>query len=251
MTVTKSSLLSISAVAILGLAACNKPTTGPSRTTADGSTSTAPAGSTAKVADKALVRFINATSAPKDLQFGDQTAFSNVAPMDVAPYTELSASRHEFKLYPTGKSSGEPIATNTEGPSAGEHYTIVAMNGTDGSTTLNPISDKLETVEPGKAKVRVIHAAPGVKKVDVYAAGNKDALIDGVSFKDATSYKEVDPVLTEIAVRSTGSKNNALTVRNLSLQSGKLYTLVIMGGNGQPLTTKVIEDQVLRSVASR
>jgi Domain of unknown function (DUF4397) len=90
-----------------------------------------------------------------------------------------------------------------------------------------------------------------VKKVDVYPAGSKDALIDGVDFKDATSYKEVDPVLTEIDVRATGSKNSAVVVRNLNLAPGKLYTLVVMGGNGQALTSKVIEDQLVQTVANR
>ena len=104
--------------------------------------------------------------------------------------------------------------------------------------------------DPGKAKVRVINAAPGAKKVDIYPAGSKDAILDGVGFKDATGYKEVNPTVTEIDVRPQGDKANAVTVRNLTLEPGKLYTLVVMGGNGQPLMSRVIEDQLVQSVAS-
>jgi hypothetical protein len=242
--------LTLLAIAILGLAACSKPTTEPSKTAGDGTPSTAPSGAAAKREDKALVRFINASTSPKDLYFGNVVAFSNIAPRAASPYLELAADRREFKLFEAGSSAGTPMATNSEGPTAGKHYTIVAMNETNGKLVLNAISDDLVQPEPGKAKVRVIHAAPGVKKVDVYPAGSQSALIDGVDFKDATSYKEVDPVLTEIDLRVVGSKASAVRARNLTLSPGKLYTLVVMGGNGQPLTTKVIEDQLVQTVAS-
>lgn len=250
LTFIKPFTFSMSIAAIIGLSACNKTTTDPSQTTSGGSTSTAPSGAVAKIEDKALIRFINATPSTKDLYFGDVSAFSNVAAHSASSYMELPADRREFKLYPAGNETGTPLATNSEGPTAGKHYTVVAVNGTDGMPMLNPISDDLAQPDPGKAKVRVIHAAPGVKKVDVYAAGSKDALIDGVDFKDASSYKEVDPVLSEIDVRTSGSKASAVKVRNLNLAPGKLYTLVVMGGNGQPLTSKVIEDQVIQTVAS-
>jgi hypothetical protein len=237
-------------IAILGLAACSRPTTQPSRTADGGAASTAPSGASAKREDKALVRFINATSSSKDLYFGNVMAFSSVAAKAASPYLELPADRNEYKLFETGRTVGDPLATNSEGPTAGKHYTIVAMNEANGKLVLNPISDDLEQPNPGKAKVRVIHAAPGFKKIDVYPAGSRDALIDGVDFKEATGYKEVDPVLTEIDLRTEGSKSSAVKLRNLSLVPGKLYTLIVMGGNGKPLSSKVIEDQLVQHVAS-
>jgi hypothetical protein len=250
MTSIKLRSASFAVAAILGLAACSKPTTGPTRTTSGGATSTAPSGQDAKMADKALVRFINATPSPKDLYFGDVSAFSNVGPEAASAYSELPATRQEFKLFTAGSGAGTPLATNSESPTAGQHYTVVAMNGVNGSAMLNPVSDDLAAPEAGKAKVRVIHAAPGVKKVDIYTAGSEKAILDGVAFKDATNYKEVDPQVTQIDVRSGNSKASAVTIRNLNLVAGKLYTLVLMGGNGEPLTSKVIEDQLVQSVAS-
>jgi hypothetical protein len=246
MITTKTATLWIGSLAILGLAACTRTTTEQSKSTASGSTSTAPSGTAARTEDKALVRFVNATPSSKDLYFGDMTAFSNVPARTATGYMELPANRHDFKLYDAGSAAtGNALATNSEGPSAGHHYTIVALNGEDRKAMLDPISDDLAQPDPGKAKLRVIHAAPGVKKVDIYAAGTRDALIDGVGFKDATSYKEVDPTTTEIDVRSTGSKSNATKIGNLSLAAGKLYTLLIMGGNGRPVTSTLIEDQLI------
>lgn len=251
MTFFKTATLWVGAAAIMGLAGCSNPSPYQTQTSTGGATSTAPSGSAARSVDKALVRFINATPAPKDLMFGDAAAFSNVASQTASPYTELPADRHEYKLYSAGNDAGDPLATNSEGPTAGKHYTIVAVNGTNGTPILNPITDEIAQPDPGKAKVRVIHAAPGVKKVDVYPAGSKDALISGVDFKDATSYREVDPGTAEIDVRPTGSKTNTVKLGDLNLAPGKLYTLVIMGGNGQPVTSKVIEDQLVTTAANR
>jgi hypothetical protein len=242
--------LSAGVAAMLGISACNKTTSEASKSSSGGATSTAPSGQDAKIADKALVRFINATPTAKDLYFGDVTAFSNVGAEAVSTYSELPAQRHEFKLFDAGTNGGSPLATNSESPSAGQHYTVVAMNSVNGSTILDPVSDDLSAPEAGKAKVRVIHAAPGVSKVDIYPAGSKKAILDGIAFKDATSYKDVDPVVTEIDVRTEGNKESAVTIHNVTLQPGKLYTLLLMGGNGEPLTSKVIEDQLIQSVAS-
>jgi hypothetical protein len=250
MTCFKVTTLSIGIAAVLGLSACSKTTTEPSQTSSGGATSTAPSGTVAKIADKALVRFINATPSSKDLYFGEVNAFSNVASQAASSYMELPAERHEFKLVSAGSGPATPLVTNSESPTAGKHYTVVAMDGVNGSPILAPVSDDLAQPDPGKAKVRVIHAAPGVKKVDIYPAGSKKAILDGVDFKDATDYKEVDPVLTEIDVRTEGGKGSAVTIRNVALQAGKLYTLVLMGGNGEPVTSKIIEDQLVQSVAS-
>ena len=236
--------------ALLGLSACTKPSQEPTATTSGGSTSTAPSGAEAKKADVALVRFLNATPTSRDLYFGDLKLFPSVSAQSISPYVELPAERHEFKLFASGNTSGDPLATNSEGLTAGKHYTIVGEMKTDGKATLNPIEDDLTRPTPGKVKVRVIHAASGVPKVDVYPLAGKDALISGVSFNDVTGYKEVDPMMTELDIRPFGSKKDEATIQNVNLMADKLYTIIVMGGNGRPLKTQVIEDQLTEQAAS-
>jgi len=234
--------------AMLGTFACNKTTQEASKTTTENGTSTAPSGSEAKRADTALVRFVNATLDPKDIFFGDTKPVSNLAAGSVTPYMQLPTERHEFKLFDAGRSTGDPLSTDSEGPSAGSHYTVVAMMKEDGKPALNVISDDLDRPTPGKAKIRVIHTAPGVGDVDVYPINGKDALISGVGFAKAASYKEVDPGITELDVRRHGSKRDELKVKDVHLDPDKLYTVILMGGKGQPLTANVIEDQLVNSV---
>jgi hypothetical protein len=240
----------ISLGAVLTVAGCSNTTNEATRTTQGGSTTTAPSGEDAKRVDQALVRFINATNTGADLYFGDMPVFTNVGAQSASPYMQVPSERHDFKLFTAGNHTPDPLATNSEGPSAGGHYTIVAERKTNGKDELKVVKDDFTAPAAGKAKIRVVHAADGAPKVDIYPQAGKDAIISGASFGDATNYKEVDPTTTELDIRQFGTKKNEATVKNVMLMADKFYTIVVMGGNGRPLTTKVIEDQLTNQTAS-
>lgn len=245
----RTELAACGAAITLLLCACgsNKTTEQASETKSAAGTSQAPSGEAAKQIDRALVRFANATPASATLYFGDNSEFGDVAHGTVTPYKQLPAERHDFKLR-TSEAAGEPLATNSEGLSAGKHYTVLAVETSHGNPAkydLTVFDDDLSAPDPGKAKLRVIHAAPGVKDVDIYSKTSAEALITGASFDHATGYKQVDPAIAELDVRQNGSKKNELKVRELKLSPGHLYTVLLMGGEGRALTSDVIEDQLV------
>jgi hypothetical protein len=214
--------------------------TSPVASSGDGK-GTAPAAEVAKKADNALVRFVNATPSAKDLAFGDTTPFSNVGARDITAYKSLPAERHDFKLFVNGDST-KAMATNSEGLSAGKHYTVLAVTAKDGSFSLDPVSDDLVPPAPGKAKVRVINLAAGVKDVDLYAGGKKDALISGAGLDHPTDYKEVAPSEANLNVRNSISKRDGEPVKDLQLEAGKLYTILVFGDKTGKLKVKTVED---------
>jgi len=224
---------------------CNKPTPEVTKSSGGGTTATTPAGTDAKAANQALVRFINATPDSKDLSFGDLRAFPGVPARSASAYQLIPSERHDFKLLTTGGASVDPLATNSESPSAGMHYSVLALADNGGKYSLKVLNDDASRPAPGKAKVRVIHAAAGVEKVDAYPVTGKDPLISGISFNSATNYKEVDPATMELDIRVEGSKKNLMNIKEVRLDADKLYTIILFGGNGQPPTAKVIEDQLL------
>lgn len=202
---------------------------------------TAPASAEAKQADKALVRFVNATTSSKDLAFGDTTPFTDIGARDITAYKELPAERHDFKVL--AHDGQAVLATNSEGPSAGKHYTVVAVMGKDGKVSIDNISDDLTPPTAGQAKVRVINLAPGVENVDLYSNAAKDALISGAGLDHATDFKEVDPARTALTVRHGMSKKNSVPVKDIKLQAGKLYTILVFQDKNGSLKTKTVEDQ--------
>ncbi len=242
------------AAGALFMTACgsNNPTTKePSASTAPGGTTTAPAGTVAKQQNQALVRFINATPEQHDLYFGNDAAFSAVNYKQVTGYKELPAERQDFKLFGVNANTAQqPLATNSEGLSAGKHYTVIASRGADGKATLNVINDDLTAPAADKAKIRVLNANPAIGDVAVYTPNSNDALLSGVGFNDASDYKEVDSTLAEVDVRKKGTNKNELRVSNLHLAPGKLYTILIMGQKNGPVVYERIADTLEAGAAT-
>jgi uncharacterized protein (DUF2141 family) len=204
---------------------------------------TAPSSAMARKADVALVRFVNATATTKDLGFGDAVPFTGVDADDITPYKELPAERHELKLIAKDSHGGAPLATNSEGLTAGKHYTVIAYTEKNGKAKLDPISDDLTLPAPGQAKVRLINLAPSMEKVDLYAGGKKSPLISGATLASATDFKDVDPSEAELTVRHGISKKNSAPVKDLNLKPGKLYTIVVFEDKHHNVKVKSVEDQ--------
>ena len=203
---------------------------------------TAPPAAVEKKADQAMVRFINGTTTSKDLAFGDTMPFTGVDARDVTAYKLLPAERHEFKLLEKGNSATPPLATDSEGLTAGKHYTVLAVSDKSGKQSIDNISDDLTPPAAGQAKVRVINLAPGVPDVDLYA-GQKDAVISGAGLDHPTDYKDVNPSEAELTVRHGMSKRNAAPVKDMTLEAGKLYTILVFQDRGGKLKVKTIKDE--------
>lgn len=201
---------------------------------------TAPSSATAKQADRAMVRVVNGTTEKKDIAFGDLTAFDGVGDRDVTAYKELPAERHEFKLMTHG--GKEVLATDSEGLSAGKHYTLLAVTDKSGKATLHNVNDDLTPPDAGKAKVRVINLARGAAKIDLYGNGGKDSIISGAALDSVSDYKTVDPSETELSVRTGVSRKNSVPIKDIDLKSGKLYSILVFSDKKGALKTKTIED---------
>jgi hypothetical protein len=202
---------------------------------------TAVSSAAAKKADRAMVRFVNGTTEKKDVAFGDLTAFDGVGDRDITEYKELPAERHEFKLMSHGGSK-DVLATDSEGLSAGKHYTLLAVTGKDGKNSLHNVDDDLTPPDAGKAKVRVINLARSVAKIDLYGSGGKDAIVSGATLNSPSDYKTVEAAGTELSIRNGLSRKNSVPIKDIELKSGKLYTILVFQDKKGSLKTKTIED---------
>lgn len=203
---------------------------------------TAPSSKVAKQADVALVRFVNGTTTDKDLAFGDTIPFPGVGDRDITAYKQLPAERHDFKLYAKNDKM-TVLATNSEGLSAGKHYSILAVSERDGESSLNAISDDLTPPDPGKAKVRVINLAPGAENVDLYVQGKTSPIISGAGLDHPTDYKDVDPSDSSLAVRHGMNKRNSAVIKDFKIEAGKLYTVLVFQNKDGKLKVKMAADQ--------
>ena len=223
-----------------------------SKSTAGGAASTAPSSESAAKRDKALVRFINADPmlASADLWFGDQAAFSGVAYKTVTPYQELPGERRTFSLRASGKT--DSMASNSEGLGDGDRHTLVAVRKEDGSVALLALNDNLVQPDAGRARIRIVHAAPGVGEIRVGVPGRDEAIFDGVDYNSGSDYKTVDPAAA-IEIGRENERGRAMRIANANIEAGKTYTFVITGGKRRGQLDHIrIEDQLVgAATASR
>jgi hypothetical protein len=193
----------------------------------------------AKTTGTAFVRYVSAIDAHDntELYFGDMRLFSTSSAEKPTVYKDVPAERRDFILRQAGKPDGMEIEKNSEGLSNGKHYTVVGYEDKDGKPVIRVFNDDESAPAMGKAKVRLIHAAPGADPVSVYIPGRKDKIAGESRFSTASTWQEVDPVNGPLEVRAGDAKTGPHVSVPERIDAGKLYTLVVEGGpkSGQKL----------------
>ena len=217
--------------------------------------SQAPPAAQANERDQALVRVVNAVPGTPavDITADQVTVASGLPYASVTPYKPVSASADNFAVKIAGQQRGPMLAENSESIMSGKHYTLVAFPGkadprsgkSEEKADLQVVTDDIVTPESGKARVRVVHAAADVETVNVFAKGGKDSIFDGVDFRETTGYKDIDPSITTLELKT--ADGNVVATPAVSVEAGKSYTIVVAGlAHGAPaLQALIIEDRVV------
>jgi hypothetical protein len=218
-------------------------------TSGDGKTTSA-AGSEAAKRGKSLVRFVNAVPGETglDLSADDRTTFYNVEFRTVTPYTEISDNLVKFEL--RGADRDSVLANNTESMGDGYRYTIVAMPTADNQLKLRVLRDEVVT-DSGKARIRVINAAPVMPDADVLWSGQKEPIFDNVAFGTEAGFKDIEPATATVEIRGNDNPTPPIRIRNVALTPGKAYTIIIAAAKPRGIQAITFNDVVRPTLAAR
>jgi len=241
-------VLALTGAVIVG-GCSRKSDTQPVASNTPSGSSTAPPAATANERDQALVRIVNALPGTEavDMTADTVTVATDVAYASVTAYKPVPASADKFAIKLAGQPHGAVLAENSESIRSGNHYTLIAFPGKDNDqAALQVVTDDLVTPDAGKARMRVIHAAPDVDSVNVYAKGTDNAIFDGVDFRETTKYVNVYPSITRLELRSNDGKD-VIARPAVSIEPGKSYTIIVTGrAHGAPaLQALTIEDRIV------
>ncbi len=148
------------------------------------------------------IRVLHASSdAPEvDIYVNDSLAITGLAFGEATAFTRVPAQQLSIAIRAAGApSNSEPVYQTVVTPAADGFYTLTAyglLSGTDDTAfDLLVTPDMIETPAAGFTRVFVLHAAPLVGAVDIYAATGEelgDPLISGFDPADTTdTYLEV------------------------------------------------------------
>ena len=227
-------------------------------TTAEGA-SVAPSRDAARRRDVALVRVINAVpDGGFDIWADSRKAFTNTRYRQVTPYREFEENEVTFTVRPAGTDTmNRPLASNTELTRDGSYHTVVLIpNERDRTPELRALGDDVKPPQAGMARVRVVHAAPGLGPVDVFASDSvapdtaaedsAEPVFDHVQYMAEEGYKDIRPIAGPIEVRADGERMVLATVDAARLEAGRSYTIVIAGPRAgkSTLDAIIVADEV-------
>ncbi|MGB4862867.1 MAG: DUF4397 domain-containing protein [Tepidiformaceae bacterium] len=197
----------------------------------------------ASAADSGRVRVMHASpdTPAVDIFVDGAKAVTALAFPNSTPYVSLPAGGHNVKVFVSpSDGSGAPALEATLDVGAGKDYTVLAVGELGkGSLGLWTLEDNNATPAPGKAHIRLIHAAPDAPPVKVSVTGTDTNIFTGVAYRSFGPYTPVDAGTYSLDVKVNASGDTVLTVPNLKLEARTVYTAVAVGraGNG---TLKVV-----------
>jgi hypothetical protein len=188
------------------------------------------------------VAHLSPDTAGVDVYVDGERALGNVNFETVSNYQSIPAGRHKLELRPAGAAAtSKPVLSTTRDLASQEAYTVAGV-GANARLQGKVFSDDLTSPNPGAAKVRAIHAAVDVPAVDITLVG-ATALGTDIGFGTATPYSEVAPGRYELQVRTSGDDELVLTVPDLDVGPGIVYSVAAIGGiDGTPVQVLPLVD---------
>jgi|GEM_PF-1673350 len=197
-------------------------------------------------ADKGLarLRLINASpdSPALDVTMGGILYYENLTYSQIGEYQTFPSGRYWVEVMPTGEST--PIVlSSTLRLDPNMQATILLAHEYEQLAVGKMIEDN-STPPLGQARVKVVHSAPGGPNVDVVLSGPAEAQFEDVAFGEVTHPTELNAGTFTLELRRAGTERAILELPDVTLQSGAVYTVFLMGlDNGaSPLTATVHQD---------
>ncbi len=165
---------------------------------------------------------------------------NNVSFPAVSDYLPVADGNYYIDVVETGMTS--PVIDVNDIAIAGE-LTIAAVGEL---ATIEPLVllDDL-AIEPGKAKLRAVHASPNAPAVDIFVDGaGLLPQLTNLEFKDATDYLVLDPGEYTFRIRQTGMTDDVFVVEDLQLDGSTNYSAFAIGLLGSSFSVLPTVDAV-------
>ncbi len=170
---------------------------------------------------------------PVNLAVDGVVIFTNIAYAAATPYVSLAAGQHTLTITLAGAT--RPLL-NQAVTLAGETDHTALAAGATGALSLTLLEDDNARPATGKARLRVVHAAPNAPAVDV-ANGEDLPFLFGLAAGDASAYAPLDAGLYDLRLQLAGFKTALATLPPTTLADGRVYTLFLIGQMAQAAET--------------
>jgi len=166
-----------------------------------------------------------------DVRINNAVALSSVAYPGNSAYTSLPAGTTNIKVSPAGTTTyvidaNVNLAANT-------NYSVFAIDSVS-KIKAAVVTDNLTAPASGKAHIRFFHFSPNAPAVDIAVTGGP-VLFANRTFNDqatnasVSNFTPVDAASYNLEVRLAGTNTVVLSVPNVPVTAGKIYTVFARG----------------------
>jgi hypothetical protein len=221
----------IASCTLIALVACQKDDQAVVTTSQDGATRSVSADS-AQSSGRSLVRVVNAVAGGQTItaRVNGEPLFDAILPGEVSAYSEVEPSLAAFTVSIPGAADATTAALDERILINGNRYTVFLIAEDVTARVLRVVRDDV-VPDSGKARLRVVHAAPGGPSFDVRAANGLTTLFSGVSFKREAGFLDVEPSTVDLEFRAANGSTVLLRVPGVDLQRGTATTIVVTGAS--------------------
>lgn len=194
----------------------------------DGTLANAMSADSADERGVALVRVVNAVPMSRELMIraDEMHVLPSVKFQAASAYQPIDQTWAAFQVGDTVGGTFVPLNTNRELLTNGDRYSLIVLKNQDGTKFETLVVRDQLVQEPGKAAIRIVHAAPGVREVIVQPR-NGERLVEGLDYGEEHAYKMIDPWSGVLEVRADNRNESLLSTPKMTFEAGKAYTLVL------------------------
>ncbi|HJW17955.1 MAG TPA: DUF4397 domain-containing protein [Flavisolibacter sp.] len=181
-----------------------------------------------------------------DVRVNNAVALSNVAYPANSNYSSVGAGSTNIKVSPTGTTNY--VIDATVDLKSNSNYSVFAIDSVS-KIKAAVVMDDLTAPAAGKAHVRFFHFSPNAPAVDIAVTGGPVVFSNRMFNDQATNnalqhFTPLDAGTYNLEVRLAGTNTVVLSLPNVMLTAGKIYTVFakgFVGGTGmQALGAQVI-----------
>lgn len=165
---------------------------------------------------------------PVDLYVDSTRVDSNIAYPNGTTYVSFSAGLRTLRVARPG--SLKTLYQALVPVNAGWNYTIFGVDSVTRYSFMLLV-DNLQTPGSGKASLRFVHVSPNAPAVDLVVRGGI-TLFTNEAFKSKTDLIPLDAGTYTFDVKVTSTPTVLASASNVSLSTGKIYTLYVRGFAG-------------------
>lgn len=109
------------------------------------------------------------------------------------------------------------------------------------------VEDHLSNSGEGKALLRLVHLSPVTAAVTLLANNGSTPLFGPMDFKEVTDYKVMNSGPVVLKVNEVQSGQTLVASEEVTLHPGRIYTVIIKGGQSISTSTEELDIQIIRN----